>query len=291
MRSCGRFFVNRSGIRRPRKELTQRVAGVLEVYEGPRYDGSVRLGSPSVALLVLTTVLSGAAHGETVRARLAVGGIDTGRAPATTGESEVHLDLHKLPGFLEAGASTRPALDVAPLLPAAPEWFRLKLALRERPAIRYEGPAPTIGNQATLDEVTRQLEQLDMVGITGIVPILEPVRVLSSIVVAQANQLIARGMSVEVSDRVDTRYTPLRGLAGDIQRGQYLRTDDVTGRQFNFDVRLVLAWRPNSTVRFEAGYAIAYLTGTDSAAVGPIGGERSTNYFLHGPCAALNLDF
>ena len=67
----------------------------------------------------------------------------------------------------------------------------------------------------------------------------------------------------------------------------------MTGRQFNFDVRLVLAWRPTGSIRIEAGYAVAYLTGdtqTNFGQNGPLA-DRASNYLVHGPCAALNLDF
>jgi hypothetical protein len=251
-----------------------------------------------VAAILVSTVLCGAAMAESAGVHLSIGlkSVETPELPTThVLDTKVELGLHVLPTFLrKEPRSARDPLEAILRSPSVePEWRRIRMVDRERVSLRLDVLPVTPVQLATVDEITRQIESLDMVGLTNVVPILEPVRVLSGLIVTQANQLLARGMSVELGDRVDTRYTPLKGLAGDIQRGQYLRSDDVTGRQFNFDLRLVLAWRPNGTVRIEAGYAVAYLSGdtrTDFGQTGPLA-DRSTNYLIHGPCAALNLDF
>jgi hypothetical protein len=248
------------------------------------------LGAVALALLV-TGVAS--AEGAPLHMSIEVGALGTLDARKPLLERRVELGLGSLPDFLRR-EPTRSHESCGALLPSEPVWLRLRIVPLDRLALHVDGFAAPALALVPLDEVTRQLQALDVVGITGILPILEPVRVITGVLTSQANELIGRRMSVELGDRVETRYTALHGLAGTIQRGQYLRTDDVTGRQFNFDVRLVLAWRPNDTIRLEAGYAVAYLSGEgriDFGPTGPTTNDHTSSYLVHGPCATINFDF
>ena len=189
----------------------------------------------------------------------------------------IELNLHALPTFLlrEPGAPQEPVVGYSS---SSPSWFNAPVA------------HATLALHLAPFTVPSALVPLASVAPAAIAPLLEPVRVLTDLIVNRASELLAtRNMSVAVGDRLDENYAPLHGLAGDIQRGQYLRSDDVTGRQLNFDVRLVLAWRANDTVRLEAGYGIAYLSGEFGPA-GP-GSDHTSPYLIHGPCASVCLDF
>ncbi len=188
----------------------------------------------------------------------------------------IELNLHALPTFLlhEPGAPQELVVGT----PSSPQWFHAPVA------------HATLALHLAPFAVPTALVPLADVAPAAIAPLLEPVRVLTDLIVSRASELLAtRNMTVAVGDRLDENYAPLHGLAGDIKRGQYLRSDDVTGRQLNFDVRLVLAWRANDTVRLEAGYGIAYLSGEFGPA-GP-GSDHTSPYVIHGPCASVSLDF
>lgn len=247
------------------------------------------IGAFTFALVVATPAL---AEGHRVRLSIGLRALEpTSRASTLDAPSRVELGPYFLPEFL-AHEPRQPHDALAGLMTyhSDPEWLRARLSWRDPVSLQLEGFTPAPPVLVPVDEATRQLEALEPV---RVLPLLEPVRVLTSVLTTQANELLFRGMSFEVGDRVESRYTPLKGLAGDIQRGQYVRSDDVTGRQFNFDVRLVVTWRPTSRVRIEAGYDVAYLSGETTnnfGANGPLT-DRTSSYLVHGPCAAFNLDF
>lgn len=196
----------------------------------------------------------------------------------------LELALHALPRFLvhEPPHSSRETF-LRTDAPPVPEWLRLR-ALHDRVSLTlrpFANPAPLV---PIIDTAPAILS-----------PLFEPVRILSDLIEAQGNELTGHRMSVELGEHLEQRYTPLKGIAGDIQRGQYTRADDVTGRQLNVDVRVVIAWRPTDQIRLEAGYGVAYFQGGDSRAdfgpTGPLTGDHTTNVLIHGPCAAVNFDF
>ena len=70
----------------------------------------------------------------------------------------------------------------------------------------------------------------DVVGITGVLPILEPVRVLTNVITQQANQLIARGMSERLGQSVEACLGRFgRYWVRFAERGSYGHILDFTG--------------------------------------------------------------
>jgi hypothetical protein len=231
----------------------------------------MRFWNVLVAVVLSTTIWTAEARaeGQSIELSLQLPASPSTRPPVAR---SIELGLYEIPDFLVHPLhALRDTLSVGTLLPSREVVHLELLPIAAAPVLPLADAAPA-----------------------PIAPLLEPVRLLADLLVTRASELLATSnMDINVGDRVEEHYTPLHGLAGDIQRGQYLRTDDVTGRQFHFDLRLVIAWRPNDTIRLEAGYGVAYLTGagrTDVGVTGP-GTDHAAVYVIHGPCAAVNFDF
>jgi hypothetical protein len=235
----------------------------------------------SVLIAILLAVMTQRAESRPLELSLDCTTLPVAEAREPLQARSIELNLHALPGFLlrEPGVPKEPLASYPSM---KPEWFHLTM-IHEALALH----ASPFGEPTALVPLADVIAD---VAPAPIAPLLEPVRLLTDLIVNQASEIFAtRNVSVGVGDRLDENYAPLHNLAGDIQRGQYLRKDDVTGRQLNFDLRLVLAWRANDTIRLEAGYGIAYLSGEFGPA-GP-GSDHTSPYLIHGPCAAVNLDF
>jgi hypothetical protein len=204
------------------------------------------------------------------------------------------LVLAAPPALAREGASSSQVIRFAPLELArealapplrAPEDLAPDLTALGRGPIRLTlelepSPAPERTPRGARPLVGDVLEELPLVGRAW---------ELAGALVPTDPELV-RAMTLELGGD-SLLPPPLRDFGGALARGPYVRSDDANGTAISIDVRLVLAWRPDERLHFEAGYAIAYAQGEYGAQLDGSPGRQHGDFLRHGPWAGLGLDF